>query len=245
MQTRTWAKRGGAALGAIALALGLAGGAAAQEEIRIGVLSPLTGPNAKFGASQRNALTMAVEDVNQAGGIKSLGGAKIRLIWGDTRGEADTGVTETERLITQEKAHALIGAFQSGVGMPSTAVAERYQVPWVNFGTVDKITQRGFKYVFRAHANDTIKARTLIEGLAALGKRGGGFKSAVILSENTEWGKSVGDKQKGFLEGLGVKVHFVEHYPVRSAGPDVDGRQDQDAPSPTCSSPTPTWATRS
>src|SRR4029450_8555335 len=121
------------------------------------------------------------EDVNQAGGIKSLGGAKIRLIWGDTRGEADTGVTETERLITKEKAHALMGAFQSGVGMPSTAVAERYQVPWVNFGTVDKITQRGFKYTFRAHANDTIKARTLIEGLAALGKRGGGFKRAGIL----------------------------------------------------------------
>jgi branched-chain amino acid transport system substrate-binding protein len=219
MQMRTWAKRVGAALGVIVLALGLAGGAAAQEEVRIGVLSPLTGPNAKFGASQRNALTMAVEDVNQAGGIKSLGGAKIRLIWGDTRGEADTGVTETERLITKEKAHALIGAFQSGVGMPATAVAERYQVPWVNFGTVDKITQRGFKYTFRAHANDTIKARTLIEGLAALGKAGGGFKSAVILSENTEWGKSVGDKQKGFLEGLGVKVQFVEHYPY--AAPDV------------------------
>lgn len=198
--------------------LGLAGSAEAAEEVRIGVLSPMTGPNAKFGAIQKNTLTMAVEDVNQAGGIKSMGGAKIRLVFGDTRGEADIGVTETERLITKEKAHALIGAFQSGVGFPSSAVAERHQIPWLTFGTFDRITQRGFKYVFRAHANDSIKARTLIDGLHALGRKAGGVKSAVVFSESTDWGKSVGDKQKTFLEGHGVKVHFVEHYPY--AAPD-------------------------
>lgn len=209
----------GSCLGLMALVLGAAGGAPAAEEVRIGVLSPLTGPAAKFGAIQKNTLTMAAEDVNQAGGIRALGGAKIRLVFGDTRGEADTGVTETERLVTREKVHALIGAFQSGVGFPASAVAERYQIPWLTFGTFDRITQRGFKYVFRAHANDTIKARTLIEGLAHLAKQAGGLKSAVVFSENTEWGKSVGDKQKTFLEGLGVKVHFVEHYPY--AAPDL------------------------
>jgi branched-chain amino acid transport system substrate-binding protein len=206
--------------GIVVLLLGLVGGSAADaaDEVRIGVLSPMTGPNAKFGAIQKNTLTLAAEDVNQAGGIKSMGGAKIRLVFGDTRGEADIGATETERLITKEKVHALIGAFQSGVGFPSSAVAERYQVPWLTFGTFDKITQRGFKYVFRAHANDSIKARTLIDGLTAQAKKAGGVKSAVVFSENTDWGKSVGDKQKTFLEGLGVKVHFVEHYPY--AAPD-------------------------
>lgn len=207
----------GWALAAVALAPGLAG---AAEEVRIGVLSPLSGPNAKFGLIQKNTLSMAADDVNAAGGIKSLGGAKIRLVFGDTIGQADTGVTETERLITKEKAHALIGAFQSGVGFPASAVAERYQVPWLTFGTFDKITQRGFKYVFRAHANDSIKAKTLIDGLAAFSKQSGmPAKSAVVFSENTEWGKSVGDKQKGFLEQVGVKVHYVEHYPF--AAPDL------------------------
>jgi branched-chain amino acid transport system substrate-binding protein len=213
---RGWVSR--LLLGALG-ALSIASLALAQEEVRIGVLSPLTGPNAKFGGIQRSTLTLAVEDVNNAGGIKSLNGAKIRLVWGDTRGEADTGVTETERLITRERVHALIGAFQSGVGLPSSAVAERYQIPWVNFGTVDRITERGFKYTFRAHANDTIKARALIQGLVALGHKGGKFGNAIILSENTEWGKSVGEKQKGFLESQGVKVQFVEHYPY--AAPDL------------------------
>src|SRR5678816_2552284 len=99
----------------LALVAGMVTGAAAQtpDEVRIGIVSPLTGPAAKFGQAQKNAMTMAVEDVNNAGGIKSLGGAKIKLFFGDTRGEADTGVTETERLITRDKVHALIGAFQS------------------------------------------------------------------------------------------------------------------------------------
>lgn len=193
--------------------------ARANEEVRVGVVSPMTGPAARFGAIQQSTLTLAVEDVNGAGGIRALGGAKIRLVFGDTRGEADMGVTETERLITRERVHALIGAFQSGVGLPSSAVAERYEIPWLNFGTVDRITQRGFRYVFRPHANDTLKAQALINAITGIAASRGGVKSGVILSENTEWGKSVADKQKTFLERAGVEIKLVEHYPY--AAPDL------------------------
>ncbi len=191
----------------------------ANEEIRVGVLSPMTGPAARFGAIQQSTLALGVEEVNGTGGIRSLGGAKLRLIFGDTRGEADMGVTETERLITRERVHALIGAFQSGVGLPSSAVAERYEVPWLNFGTVDRITQRGFRYIFRPHANDTLKSRALVEGIISLGSAHGGLITGVILSENTEWGKSVADKQKTFLEEARVEIKLVEHYPY--AAPDL------------------------
>ena len=191
----------------------------ANEEIRVGVLSPMTGPAARFGAIQQSTLNLATDDVNNAGGIRSLGGAKMKLFFGDTRGEADMGVTETERLITRERVHALIGAFQSGVGLPSSAVAERYQVPWLNFGTVDRITQRGFKYVFRPHANDTLKAQALVGGILGIAAGRGELKTGVILSENTEWGKSVAEKQKAFLEKAGVEIKLVEHYPY--AAPDL------------------------
>jgi branched-chain amino acid transport system substrate-binding protein len=139
---------------ALATTVGACVGGVAQaaDEIRIGVLTALTGPTAKFGQGQKNALTLALEEINDDGGIASLGGAKITLVYGDTRGNGDTGATETERLITEEKVVAVIGAFQSGVAMPSSAVAERLQVPWVNFATVDTLTQRGFKFIFRAHA---------------------------------------------------------------------------------------------
>lgn len=192
---------------------------AQESEVRVGVLSPMTGPAARFGAIQQSTLNLATEDVNNAGGIKALGGAKVRLLFGDTRGEPDMGVTETERLITREKVHVLIGAFQSGVCLPASAVAERYEIPWLNYGTVDRITQRGFKYVFRAHVNDTLKARALVGSVVGIARPHGGIRTGVILSENTEWGKSVGEKQKSFLEAEGVEIKLVEHYPY--AAPDL------------------------
>jgi branched-chain amino acid transport system substrate-binding protein len=205
----------------LALVAGMVTGAAAQttDEVRIGIVSPLTGARREVRPGPEERHDHGAEDVNNAGGHQVARRSQDQAVFGDTRGEADTGVTETERLITRDKVHALIGAFQSGVGFPSSAMAEKHQVPWLTFGTFDKITERGFKYVFRAHANDSIKAKTLIDGLVALGKKAGPIKSAVIMSENTEWGKSVGEKQKNFLEKLGVKVHFVENYPY--ASPDL------------------------
>ena len=84
---------------------------------------------------------------------------------------------------------------------------------------MDRITQRGFRYVFRPHANDTLKAHALVEGIMSLAAKHGGLKSGVILSENTEWGKSVADKQKTFLQQAGVDIKLVEHYPY--AAPDL------------------------
>jgi branched-chain amino acid transport system substrate-binding protein len=163
------------------------GPASAADDIRIGMLSPMTGPTAKFGQAQKNALTIAVEEINAAGGIKAL---------------------------------AVIGAFQSGVSMPASAVAERYQVPYVNFGTADGLTERGFKYFFRAHPNDKIKAKALADGLAYLGdKAGAKLKTAVVMAENTDWGKSVSVHQKAGVEANGVKVAMLENYPF--ASPDL------------------------
>ena len=194
----------------------------------MGVLSPMTGPAARFGAIQQSTLALAVEDVNGAGGIRSLGGAKFRLIFGDTRGEADMGVTETERLITRERAHALIGAFQSGVGLPSSAVAERYEIPWLNFGTVDRITQRGFRYVFRPHANDTLKARAG-RGITSLGAKHGGLKTGVILSENTEWANRSPTSRRPSSSRRASRSSWSNTTP-RCARPHLDGRQGARAP---------------
>jgi hypothetical protein len=81
---------------ALATTVGACVGGVAQAagEIRIGVLTALTGPTAKFGQGQKNALTLARGEINGAGGIASLGGAKITLVYGDTRGNGDTGATE-------------------------------------------------------------------------------------------------------------------------------------------------------
>ena len=93
---------------------------------------------------------MAVEEINAAGGIKSMGGAQIKMIYADSKGDSAEGVTQTEKLITQDEVQLITGCYQSGVAMASTEVAERYQIPYfVPVPSDDQITARGMKYIFR------------------------------------------------------------------------------------------------
>ena len=100
----------------------------AVDEIKIGAIFALSGSVAPIGQSVKQALDLAVKEVNREGGIKSLGGAKIKLVFADSRGDAKIGLSEAERLILQDKVVAIVGAHQSSVTMTSTQVAEKYKV---------------------------------------------------------------------------------------------------------------------
>ncbi|MEN8758238.1 MAG: ABC transporter substrate-binding protein, partial [Desulfobacterales bacterium] len=121
---------------------------AAEEVVRIGNIIPLSGPSASVGEQGRNAREMAVEEINAAGGIKSLGGAKLEMLYADSESKPEKGVSEAERMINTEKVHILTGCWNSAVTYPTTAVAERYGIPFVvPVSVADKITEQGFKTV--------------------------------------------------------------------------------------------------
>lgn len=124
------------------------------DKVRIGIIEPFTGSQAVQGETVKRAYEFVAKEINDAGGIKSLGGAKIELVFADHQGKNEVGMSETERLITQEKVSAVMGACSSGVVMAATQVTERMQVPFVvDVPAGDKITERGFKYVFRTSIN--------------------------------------------------------------------------------------------
>src|SRR5260370_1447140 len=77
-------------------------------KVRLGVVLPLSGQFALAGQNIRRGYDFAVEDLNKAGGIKSLGGATIELVYGDNQGKQDVAIGETERLIQQEKVSAIM-----------------------------------------------------------------------------------------------------------------------------------------
>ncbi|MGD8335680.1 MAG: ABC transporter substrate-binding protein, partial [Desulfobacterales bacterium] len=104
---------------------------AAEEVVRIGNIIPLSGPSASVGQQGRNAREMAVDEINAAGGIKSLGGAKLEMLYADSESKPEKGVSEAERMINTEKVHLLTGCWNSAVTYPTTAVAERYGIPFV------------------------------------------------------------------------------------------------------------------
>ena len=133
------------AAGAALAVLGLATGAAAQQPVKIGVIYPLSGNSASAGNYSKMAIEVGADVINngnaelakimpiaKGGGLSGLGGAKIQLIFADNQGTPAAGQNQALRLITEEKVAALIGAYQSGITVTASAIAERHGIPFLN-----------------------------------------------------------------------------------------------------------------
>ena len=187
----------------------------AAEEVKIGAIFALSGSVAPIGRSVKQALDLAVKELNREGGIKSLGGAKVKMVYADSRGDAKIGLSEAERLILQDKVAAIVGAHQSSVTMTSTQVAEKYKVPYLaTIAVSDQITARGFKYVFRANENATMAAKEMLAFLDGMGKSTGKpIKTLGFLYENTEWGQNSAKAWHKFAKDYNFQVILDEPYP--------------------------------
>jgi len=189
------------------------------KEIKIGNILPLSGSAAPVGKIGQQARDMAVEEINAAGGIKSLGGAKIKMIYADSKGDPATGVAEAERLITQERVALITGAYQSGVALPASEVAERYKVPFVcPVPSEDIITERGFKYVFRLAEKTTWRNREQVRFIQDMAKKfGTPVKTVALIYENTAWGQGAVKGWEKYLKEAGLKIVLKEPYPANSS----------------------------
>ena len=99
--------------------------AEAVDVIKVGALYPLTGPDAGWaGDPYIKSHQLAIDEINAAGGIACLGGAMLELVNGDTKGVAEAGNSEMERLITEEGVVAVFGSALSGTTVPASEIAE-------------------------------------------------------------------------------------------------------------------------
>jgi len=120
---------------------------AAAEEIKVGVILPMTGPMAKFGEMEANAFRIACDEINSEGGMS---GSSIRLLIEDGAGKPDVARAVAEKLITRGRIPVLGGGYSSSCTFAIAGVAERFGVPFViSTGSADKITQQGWKSVYR------------------------------------------------------------------------------------------------
>ncbi len=205
-----------AALAVIAVLPGLSGTAgAADKVVRIGNIIPLSGPSASVGQQGKNAREMAVEEINAAGGIKSLGGAKLEMLYADSESKPEKGVAEAERMINTEKVNLLTGCWNSAVTYPTTAVAERYGIPFVvPVSVADKITEQGFKTVFRIAAKDSWWTRDQFAFLADMQKEfNTPIKKLAFVYENGDWGKGFAGQWRELAQKGGYEVVLDEPYP--------------------------------
>jgi branched-chain amino acid transport system substrate-binding protein len=178
--------------------------AEAAENVKIGVIYPLTGNAASAGQSAKDAVNLGVEIVNTAhpelkalplgatAGLPNLGGAKIELDEADHQGNPQVGQQQTLRLITQDHVVAMLGSYHSSVSLVATAAAERQGIPYLVADSVAlNITGRGFKWTFRTTPIASDFAKAYAGFLSDLRKSGRKIDKIAIVNENTDYGTSV------------------------------------------------------
>jgi branched-chain amino acid transport system substrate-binding protein len=218
---------------AVLVALVVPDVASAQApEVVIGVLYPMTGPVAQIGIDARNAINVALDIINNRhdlrlplaveAGLPRLGGAKVRVVVVDHQGKPDIGQAEAERLITQEKVHALFGAYFSSVTNTASQVAERMGIPFLNADSSSPaLTERGFKWFFRTSPHDGHFSLVMFDFLKDLEQRKKvKFKTVAILNENTAFGSDSAKVQEEFAKKYGYEV--VARLPFKTGSPSLD-----------------------
>ena len=187
-----------------------------SNTVRIGVNAEMTGDMPAVGESCKKAAEMAVKEINDAGGI-DIGGQKykIDLFVEDNAGKPDQSASATQKLITQQKVHAIVGPNATRYALPASEIAESSKVvlvsPWSTNPktTLNAKTNAPKKYVFRACFIDPFQGRVVAKfALDTLKAK----KAAVLYDVASEYNKGIAEIFKETFEQSGGKVVAFETY---------------------------------
>ena len=198
----------------VALASGLR-----PADRQIGAIFPLSGNAASAGVHAKAAIETAVEIINnghpglgnlptvKGPGLAGLGGAKVEVVFADNQGSPAVGQNQALRLITEEKVVALTGAYQSGITVTASAIAEKYGIPFVNGELVAaNLTERGFKWFFRTTPVAGDFARIYLDFLKDMKAAGAKVDNIALVHENTEYGTSVASVITSVFKENGLSI---------------------------------------
>jgi branched-chain amino acid transport system substrate-binding protein len=183
--------------------------------VNVGVILPLSGANAQFGINSRNGIELVAEEINAAGGIKALGGAKINLVVADSTSTPTTAATVAQRLITQNEVTAILGAFASSLTIAISEVTERRDMPLLTMSFADQITGRGFKNIFQVVAKASAIGKAQFDyTLAIAAAAGQKLGKVAIMYEDTAYGTAQAGGLRAGAKAAGVEIVMDDAYPL-------------------------------
>jgi branched-chain amino acid transport system substrate-binding protein len=199
-----------------ALPIGLRAQAA---PIKVGVLHPVTGFLAYSGNLCRVGAQLAIDEINAAGGIKALGGAKLQAVLGDAQSKPEVGSSEVEKMNEQGCA-AIVGSYASAICLATTQAAAKHNIPHiVDVGVADQIVQRGLKNTFRFGPGYRVISETAITHLHILNTLARKpARSVMIVHEESLFGTGTANLLASQLPGMGYEVKEV----IKHANPTRD-----------------------
>jgi branched-chain amino acid transport system substrate-binding protein len=226
--TLRWRTLGSALVVALIVALGCAPAEAQTKEVKVALIAPLSGPWARQGQLMRMGADMAIDEINQSGGIKALGGAKLVLVVADAGDSTEKAKNAAQRVLAQNpELVGGTGAWLSSFTLAVTEVTERAELPWLTLSYSDAITNRGFKYIFQTSPTADRQAAETVPAVLDLAERATGKrpKTVGILMDNTASPVSFAKAlREGGLEKLGLKLVVDQIFtpPLSDATPLID-----------------------
>ena len=173
--------------------------------VKLGVLHPVTGALSYSGQQGRLGATMAIEEINAAGGVKGLG--KIDPVLGDAQSTPDGGTAEVEKMNSADVV-CIVGGYASNICLATTQAAARYELPYVvDVGVADGIVTRGLKNTFRFGPGFGVISKTALTNLAAINDQAGKpAKTVMIVHEDSAFGSGLAKLLNDQLPGRGFQV---------------------------------------
>jgi len=200
-------------------------GFAQRTTINIGVIQPLSGANAQFGVNCRNGIELVADEINAAGGIKALGGAKINLVVSDATSNPTIAPAVAQRLIAENDLTAVIGAFASSLTLAISEVTARADIPFVTQAFADEITGRGLESVFQVTAKASVIGRAQVNYTIAIAEAAGSkIEKIAIMYEDTAYGVAQSRGLRRAAKDANIEVVMDEPYPlgINDATPLID-----------------------
>jgi branched-chain amino acid transport system substrate-binding protein len=174
-------------------------------ELALGMWSPLTGPTTLLGVSERDAIEIAIDEVNAAGGVN---GRRLKLVVYDDAGSPQEALTSVRRLIDQDGVFALIAGSTSGSTLPVVPFINRAKVPFVSSISSNRKLMDPFShYVFRVYANEVAHA----DGVVAYALARGSTKPAIIYTSN-DYGMGGQEEVSSLLKKANISLIAQERY---------------------------------
>lgn len=195
-----------------------------EKEIVIGAPNALTGGLGEVGSRGTWGMQIAVDQINKEGGIKSLGGAKLKLIIADTTSDNPTQAASiTRRMIDQEGAVVLLGAGASAMTLAAQVEAEKSQIPLITGSYADGIVTRGYKYTFKiTPQGGSVWNWSMTSGYDMWkATKGAPPKSALIFMSNDAVGLVVQKALPEHAKTLNLDVPFSQSFQMGLSDPSV------------------------
>lgn len=187
----------------------------AADVVKVGVIQPLSGANAQFGINSRNGIELVAEEINAAGGIKALGGAKIELVISDATSNPTQAATVAQRMMSQDGVCAVLGAFASSLTLAISEVTERRGIPLLTMSFADQVTGRGFKNIFQVVSKaSALGDATITHTIDLARKAGTDIKKIAIMFEDTAYGTAQAAGLRKSAADNGIEVVMDEAYPL-------------------------------